>query len=57
MWPSGEKAGGGDMAGREGRWGEADTWPAECQLLPDDSGMSEPKWSGPGTATVAHPAD
>ena len=40
----------------EGRWGEADTWPAECQLLPDDSGMSEPKWSGPGTATVAHPA-
>ena len=35
-----------------------DTWPAAgCQLLPDDSGtLSEPKWSGPGTATVAHPA-
>ena len=30
-----------------------------CQLLPDDSAgkLSEPKWSGPGTATVAHPAE
>ena len=42
----------------EGRWGEADIrgLHSKCQLLPDDSGMSEPKWSGPGTATVAHPA-